>query len=84
MKHYEDLSALGMNIERQVYLAGLRIRDCINLQVPNGSRLLDDVIHAAVSAQDQNDGALSNHLDWVAPLHSLKRYTDFKKSTLHS
>jgi hypothetical protein len=31
MKHYEDLSALGMNIERQVYLAGLRIRDCINL-----------------------------------------------------
>jgi hypothetical protein len=63
MKHYEDLSALGMNIERQVYLAGLRIRDCINLQVPNGSRLLDDVIHAAVNAQDQDDGKRSDHLD---------------------
>jgi hypothetical protein len=80
MKHYEDLSALGMDIERQIYLAGLRIRDCINLQVPNGSRLLDEVIHATVSTQNQlDDGNLFGHLDWRAPLYSLKRYTDFKK-----
>jgi hypothetical protein len=80
MKHYEDLSALGMVIERQIYLAGLRIRDCITLQVPNGSRLLDEVIHAIASTRNQSeDGNLSDHLDWRAPLYSLKRYTDFKK-----
>jgi hypothetical protein len=72
MKHYEDLLALGMDIERQIYFAGLRIRDCINLQVPNGSRMLDEVIHAAVTAKNQlDDEKLSNHLDWIAPLHSL-------------
>jgi hypothetical protein len=71
-----------MDIERQVYLAGLRIRECINLQVPNGSRLLDEVIHATASTQNQSDdGNLSGHLDWIAPLHPLKRYTDFKKGT---
>jgi hypothetical protein len=81
MKHYEDLSALGMNVERHVYLAGLHIWDCINLQVPNGSRLLDEVIHAAVSTHNQSDDG--NHLDWIAPLYSMKRYTDFKKSAMH-
>jgi hypothetical protein len=70
-----------MDIERQVYLAGLCIWDCINLQVPNGSRLLDEVIHAAVSTHTQSDDG--NHLDWIAPLYSMKRYTDFKKSALH-
>jgi hypothetical protein len=61
VRHYDDLSALGMNIKSQVYLAGLRIRDCINLQVPNGSRLLDEVIHA--TANQSNNGNLSSHLD---------------------
>jgi hypothetical protein len=80
VKHYDDLSALGMAFERQIYLAGLRIRDCINLRVPNGSRPLDEVIHVAVSAQNQSeDRDLSNHRDMIAPLYSLKRYTDFKK-----
>jgi hypothetical protein len=80
IKHYEDLSALGMDIERQFYLAGLRIRDCINLQVPNGSRLLDEVIHATASTRNQSeDENLSDHLDWRAPLYSLNRYTDFKR-----
>jgi hypothetical protein len=55
VRHYKDLSALEMDTERQVYLAGLRIRDCINLRVPNGSRLLDEVIHAAVSTHNQSD-----------------------------